>query len=182
VTRNVRRNSLGRGEFLKAATACTLATPGAASARAACISASDPSESETTERKEHPMSIGGYSPSRLDRMHEEVAGYVKRGELLEVVYLIGRRSEVHVDAIGSISLGGKEPMRRDTIFRIASMTKPIVAITTMILVEECRLRLDKPVDRLLPELADRRVLKRINGLLDDTVPASRPITTRDLLT
>ena len=52
---------------------------------------------------------------------------------------------------------------------------------TMILVEECKLRLDKPVDRLLPELADRKVLKRIDGPLDDTVPASRPITTRDLL-
>ena len=128
------------------------------------------------------MSIGGYSPSRLDRMHEEMAGYVKRDELPGLVYLISRRGEVHVDAIGTMSLGGKEPMRRDTIFRIASMTKPIVAIATMILVEECKLRLDKPVDRLLPELADRKVLKRIDGPLDDTVPASRPITTRDLLT
>jgi CubicO group peptidase (beta-lactamase class C family) len=62
------------------------------------------------------------------------------------------------------------------------MTKPIVAIATMILVEECKLRLDEPVDRLLPELADRKVLKPIGGPLDDTVPASRPITTRDLLT
>ena len=67
-------------------------------------------------------------------------------------------------------------MRRDTIFRIASMTKPITAAAAMILVEECRLRLDEPVDRLLPELADRRVLKRLDGPLDDTVPANRPIT------
>ena len=74
------------------------------------------------------------------------------------------------------------PMRRDTIFRIASMTKPITAAATMILVEECKLRLDEPVDRLLPELADRRVLKRLDGPLDDTVPANRPITVRDLLT
>ena len=73
-------------------------------------------------------------------------------------------------------------MRRDTIFRIASMTKPITAVAAMILVEECRLRLDEPVDRLLPELADRRVLKRLDGPLDDTVPANRPITVRDLLT
>jgi len=73
-------------------------------------------------------------------------------------------------------------MRRDTIFRIASMTKPIVAIATMILAEECKLRLDKPVDRLVPELADRNVLERIDGPLDDTVPASRRITTRDRLT
>ncbi len=73
-------------------------------------------------------------------------------------------------------------MRRDTIFRIASMTKPITAVATMILVEECRLRLDEPVDRLLPELADRKVLKRLDGPLDDTVPANRGITVRDLLT
>src|SRR6202047_2808750 len=52
----------------------------------------------------------------------------------------------------------------------------------MILMEECRLRLDEPVDRLLPELADRRVLRRLEGPVDDTVPASRSITLRDLLT
>ena len=73
-------------------------------------------------------------------------------------------------------------MRRDTIFRISSMTKPITAAAAMILVEECLLRLDEPVDRLLPELADRRVLRRPDGTLDDTVPAHRPITVRDLLT
>src|SRR5437867_4189905 len=63
-----------------------------------------------------------------------------------------------------------------------SMTKPITAAATMILVEECELRLDEPVDRLLPELANRKVLKRLDGPLDDTVPANRPITVRDLLT
>jgi CubicO group peptidase (beta-lactamase class C family) len=62
------------------------------------------------------------------------------------------------------------------------MTKPITAVAAMILVEECKLRLDEPVDRLLPELADRRVLKRIDGSLDATVPAKRPISVRDLLT
>src|SRR6266545_3423137 len=62
------------------------------------------------------------------------------------------------------------------------MTKPITAAATMILVEECRLRLDEPVDRLLPELAGRKVLKRLEGPLDETVPANRPITVRDLLT
>jgi CubicO group peptidase (beta-lactamase class C family) len=62
------------------------------------------------------------------------------------------------------------------------MTKPIIAAATMILVEECRLRLDDAVDRWLPELADRKVLKRLDGPLDDTMPAKRPITVRDLLT
>jgi CubicO group peptidase (beta-lactamase class C family) len=73
-------------------------------------------------------------------------------------------------------------MQRDTIFRIASMTKPITAAAAMILVEESRLRLDERVDRLLPELADRKVLRRLDAPLDDTVPARRPITVRDLLT
>jgi CubicO group peptidase (beta-lactamase class C family) len=93
-----------------------------------------------------------------------------------------RRGEVHADAIGANTLGGRAPMQRDTIFRITSMTKPITAVAAMILVEECRLRLDEPVDRLLPELADRQVLRSLDGPLDDTVPASRPITLRDLLT
>src|SRR6202022_1829297 len=58
----------------------------------------------------------------------------------------------------------------------------ITAAATMILVEECKLRLDEAVDRLLPELANRTVLKRIDAPLDDTVPAQQPITVRDLLT
>ena len=77
---------------------------------------------------------------------------------------------------------GGAPMRRDTIFRIASLTKPVTAVAAMILVEEARLRLDDPVDRWLPELAGRRVLRTIGSPLDDTVPAERPITLRDLLT
>src|SRR5205807_7123216 len=86
------------------------------------------------------------------------------------------------DTIGVKAFGSDDPMRRDTIFRIASMTKPILATATMMLVEDGKLALDEPVDRLLPELADRRVLKRIDGPLDDTVPANRPITVEDLLT
>jgi CubicO group peptidase (beta-lactamase class C family) len=62
------------------------------------------------------------------------------------------------------------------------MTKPVTAVATLILLEECVLRLDEPVDRLLPELADRRVVRHIDAPVDDTVPAERPITVRDLLT
>jgi len=128
------------------------------------------------------MSTGGLSTARLRRMHDVMAGYVERGDVPGIVTLVSRRGEVHVDAIGMKAAGGGDPMRRDTIFRIASMTKPITAVAAMILVEECTLRLDDPVDRLLPELADRTVLKRLDGPLDDTVPANRPITLRDLLT
>src|SRR5579885_173297 len=127
------------------------------------------------------MSVGGLSKARLDRMHEVMAGYVERGDVPGLVTLVGRRGEACVDAIGAKALGGA-PMQRDTIFRIASMTKPITAVAAMILVEECKLRLDEPVDRLLPELANRRVLRQLDAALDDTVPANRPITLRDLLT
>jgi CubicO group peptidase (beta-lactamase class C family) len=133
------------------------------------------------------MTTSSLSEARLGRMHDVMAGFVARGELPGLVTLISRRGETHVDAIGmkafpGAASGAGGPMRRDTLFRIASMTKPIVAAAAMILVEECRLRLDEPVDRLLPELANRRVLKRLDGPLEDTVPANRQITLRDLLT
>jgi CubicO group peptidase (beta-lactamase class C family) len=99
-----------------------------------------------------------------------------------LVALVARRGEVHAEAIGTTETGGGEPMRRDAIFRIASVSKLITAAAAMILVEECRLRLDDPVEGLLPELADRQVLTRVDAPLDDTVPARRAITVRDLLT
>src|SRR6266699_3991688 len=134
------------------------------------------------ERREQAMSTAGLSRVRLGRMHDVMAGYVERGELPGLVTLVSRRGEVHVDVIGTQAIADLTPMRRDTISRISSMTKPITAVATMILVEECQVRLDEPVDRWLPELAERQVLKRLDGPLDDTVPANRPITVRDLLT
>ena len=128
------------------------------------------------------MSNGGFSGARLDRMRELMAGHVGRGHAPGIVTLVSRRGETHVDAVGTKTVVGGDPMRRDTIFRIASMTKPVAAVAAMILVEECRLRLDDPVDPFLPELADREVLKSLDGPLGDTVPADRPITLRDLLT
>ena len=128
------------------------------------------------------MSAGGLSAERLERMHDVMAGHVERGVAPGLVTMVSRRGETHVDAIGTKAVGGTDPMARDTIFRISSMTKPVTAVATLILVEECRLRLDEPVDRLLPELAGRRVLRRLDGPVDDTVPAHRPITVRDLLT
>jgi CubicO group peptidase (beta-lactamase class C family) len=124
----------------------------------------------------------GFSPAGLGRMHDVLAGHVERGEVPGIVTLLSRRGEVHVETIGTTAVGDTAPMRRDTLFRIASMTKPIIAAATMILVEDCRLRLDDPVDPWLPELAGRRVLARPDASLDDTVPAKRPISVRDLLT
>jgi CubicO group peptidase (beta-lactamase class C family) len=122
------------------------------------------------------------SQARLERMHDVMAGHVERGFVPGLVTLLSRRGETHVDVIGTMAFDSDKPMRRDTIFRIASVTKPIVAVAAMILVEETVLRLDDPVDPLLPELADRQVLRSLESPLDDTVPANRPITLRDLLT
>jgi CubicO group peptidase (beta-lactamase class C family) len=118
---------------------------------------------------------------RAGRLHYALAAHVASGDMPGIVALTSRRGETRVEAIGTQSFGGP-PMRRDTIFRIASMTKPITAVATLILVEECRLRLDDPVDAFLPELADRKVLRSLEGPVEDTVPARRPVTTRDLLT
>ncbi|OLT08917.1 serine hydrolase [Pseudonocardia sp. CNS-004] len=125
--------------------------------------------------------MNGLSKSGLERLHRTMAGHVEAGRVPGVVTLVERGGETHVDTIGTAELGGSEPIRRDSIFRISSMSKPITAAAVLILVEECRLRLDEPVDRLLPELADRRVLRSPDAALDDTVPAQRPITVRDTL-
>jgi CubicO group peptidase (beta-lactamase class C family) len=115
-------------------------------------------------------------------MRDVLTRHVDRGRLPGLVALLSRRGVEHVDPIGTLAFDRTEPMRRDTIFRLASVTKPITAVAAMILVEECKLRLDDPVDEFLPELANRKVLRTIDSELDDTVPAKRPITVRDLLT
>jgi CubicO group peptidase (beta-lactamase class C family) len=83
--------------------------------------------------------------------------------------------------LGKMTLFGTVATRRDSIFRIASMTKPITAAAVMMLVEEGKLTLGESVNRLIPELANRRVLRRIDADLGDTVPAKRQITVEDLL-
>ncbi len=128
------------------------------------------------------MSISGLSKARLSRLHDVMNGAVERGEVPGLITLVSRRGEVHADVIGTRAFGESVPMQYDTIFRISSMTKPIIAVATMILVEEGKLQLDMSVDTLLPELAARQVLKRFDGPLDDTEPVQRPITVRDLLT
>jgi len=127
------------------------------------------------------MGTSGLSKAGLSRMHDVMSGYVERGEVPGLITAVVRGGEVFIDAIGVREVDGS-PVEQDTIFRISSLTKPITAVATMTCVEECLLRLDEPVDRLLPELADRVVLRRLDGPLDDTVPARRPITVRDLLT
>ncbi len=128
------------------------------------------------------MSTAGLSKSRLERMHRVLSEHVERKDLPGLVALVSHDEGVHVEALGTLEFGDPAPMKRDTIFRIASITKLITAAAAMILVEECKLRLDDSIERWLPELANGRVLKSISSELDDTVPALRPITLRDLLT
>src|SRR5205085_9114943 len=128
------------------------------------------------------MSTAGLSKSRLERMHRVLSGHVERREMPGLVALVSHHDDVRVEALGTLAFGNPAPMKRDTIFRIASITKPITAVAAMILVEECQLRLDESIEAWLPELANRRVLKSISSDLDDTVPALRAITLRDLLT
>ncbi|GAA3467420.1 serine hydrolase domain-containing protein [Nonomuraea roseola] len=127
-------------------------------------------------------SNSGFSKTGLDRLREVLAGHVESGKIPGLVALVSRGEETHVETIGTMRHDGGAPMSRDTIFRMASTSKPVAVSATMVLLDECRLRLDEPVDSWLPELADRQVLKRPDGPLDETVPARRPITVRDLLT
>ncbi|HTJ33752.1 MAG TPA: serine hydrolase domain-containing protein [Dactylosporangium sp.] len=122
------------------------------------------------------------SEAGLRRLREVLARHVDSGRIPGLVALVSQGDETHVEAIGTTRHDGGEPMRRDTIFRMASTSKPVAVSAAMVLLDECRLRLDDPVDQWLPELADRQVLTRIDGPLDDTVPARRPITVRDVLT
>ena len=121
------------------------------------------------------------SPRGLATLHELMAAHVEEDELPGLVTLVARGDDVHVDVIGRPSFGASEPLARDAIFRIASLTKPITAATAMSLVDEGVLRLDQAIDELVPELGDRRVLRAIDAELDDTVPANRSITVEDLL-
>jgi len=123
-----------------------------------------------------------FNPRGLQRLFDSTAELVENGALPGFVALIARGTEIHVDAVGTHAFGSDVPMRRDTIFRIASTTKPMVAAAALSFVDEGMLRLDDPIDRWLPELANPRVLKTLGGPIDDTVPARRPILVSDLLT
>jgi CubicO group peptidase (beta-lactamase class C family) len=118
--------------------------------------------------------MGGFSKAGLERVRDMLGGYVRRGEVPGVIALLSRGGETHVEKAGDAW--------PDSIFRIASMSKPVTAVAALILVEECVLRLDDPVDEYLPELASRQVLTRLDAPLGSTVPAERAVTVRDLMT
>jgi len=123
----------------------------------------------------------GLNKGGLNRFGAVAASHLSDDNVPGLVALVAQGDEVHVEAIGTLAIGGR-PVERGSLFRIASTTKPITAAAALALVREGLFELDEPVDRLLPELANRRVMRRMDGPLNDTVPAVGPVTVRGLLT
>ena len=118
----------------------------------------------------------------MSNLRDILERHVGRGSVPGAVGLVARDGRVEVQAAGSADAEGSAPMDRDSIFRIASLTKPVIAAAAMMLVEDGRIALDDPVRRWLPELAAPMVVRTPAGPVDDVVPAVRPITVADLLT
>src|SRR3954468_12626388 len=122
-----------------------------------------------------------FDDARLARLSAVLGSHTEQGEVPGLAWALAKGDEVHIGVSGVQALDGAAVVR-DSIFRISSMTKPITAVAALTLVEECKIRLDDPVDEFLPELADRQVLLRADGPIDEIEPANRPISLRDLLT
>ena len=115
-------------------------------------------------------------------LHDVLLDRVKNGAAPGSVGLVAHGDRIEAHAVGSVDVEGSAPMARDSIFRVASITKPITAVAAMVLVEDGRIELDAPVDRWLPELAAPMVVRTPTAPVEDVVPAVRPITVEDLLT
>ncbi|MFG3239765.1 serine hydrolase domain-containing protein [Streptomyces sp. NPDC048157] len=118
----------------------------------------------------------------MSNLRDLLGKHVGGGAAPGAVGLVARGDRVEVAAVGYADVGGTVPMARDSIFRIASMTKPVTAAAAMVLVDEGRIALDEPVRQWLPELAAPMVVRTPASPVDDVVPAERVITVADLLT
>ncbi len=118
----------------------------------------------------------------LEKLHAELTAQVTDGLVPGLAAAVVSSDEVDVFVAGALEAGGERAVGRDTIFRIASLSKPMVAFGALQMVQEGLFELDEPVGRLVPELAHPRVLRSLDGPVSDTVAAERPITVRDLLT
>src|SRR4051794_37526174 len=101
--------------------------------------------------------MNSFDAGRVRRLGDVMDAHVEHDRVGGVAWLAACGDDVEVGVTGRLTRGEPEPVARDSIFRIASMTKPIVAVGALLLIEECRLRVEDPIDDLLPELADRRV-------------------------
>ncbi len=118
-----------------------------------------------------------------DPIANALAEYVDAGDIAGAVAMVWRDGHVaQAAAVGWRDVEAQAPMTRDTIFRIASMTKPVTSTAALMLLDEGKVALDEPITRWAPEFADMRVLSAPDAPLDDTRPADRQITFGDLLT
>ncbi|MFI0235569.1 serine hydrolase domain-containing protein [Streptomyces sp. NPDC016845] len=118
----------------------------------------------------------------MSALHEILTPHVTKGPVPGAVGLVARGDRVETAAVGHADAEGTAPLTRDSVFRIASLTKPVAAAAVMILVDEGRLTLDAPIGRWLPELAEPVVVRDPAAPAEDVVPANRPITVEDVLT
>jgi CubicO group peptidase (beta-lactamase class C family) len=126
---------------------------------------------------------GGLNPAALEQIPPALQAIVEAGDLSGFVTLVWRKGEVaQVNTIGLRDIAAGEPMTRDTLFRIASMTKPVTSTAALMLLEAGKLRLEDPIAKWIPELADLQVLKDPTGPVDAVYPAPREITVEDLMT
>jgi CubicO group peptidase (beta-lactamase class C family) len=129
------------------------------------------------------QALGGFSSDGLSAIPAALQPVIDAGDLSGFVTLLWRKGEIaQINTLGWRDVEAKAPMTRDTLFRIASMTKPITSVAALMLVEEGKLKLDDPITKWMPEFKDLKVLKSATGPLDDTVPAARDITVDDLMT
>jgi CubicO group peptidase (beta-lactamase class C family) len=141
--------------------------------------------SAVSRSRQQPLEVGadtGGLRVRTGRVIEVLEHHIETGYLVGAVALISGGGHAEVVAVGEQSLDAPRLMQRDSLFRISSMTQPITAAATLMLIDAGRLRLDQPIDYWLPELAHRRVQRQLTSPLEDTVRARRPITVEDLLT
>ncbi len=129
------------------------------------------------------QATGGFKPEVMAQVAPALQGIIDQGGLSGAVTLVWKGGQVvQTHALGQRDIAGGTPMTRDTLFRIASMTKPVTSVVIMMLIEEGKLKLDDPVTKWLPELANMVVLDSATGPLDATSPAARDITVEDLMT
>ena len=127
--------------------------------------------------------VGTIDRAALAGIAPALQSVVDSGDLSGAVTLIWRNGEeLQFNAVGKRNIEADLPMTRDTLFRIASMTKPITSVAVMMLLEEGKLALSDPITKWAPEFANMRVLKNPTGPLDETYPSPRDITIEDLLT
>src|SRR5215472_4724980 len=125
----------------------------------------------------------GFNQDKLGAIAPALKAIVDGGDLSGFVTLTYRRGEIaQLNILGRRNIEENLPMTRDTLFRIASMTKPVTSVAALMLMEEGKFKLEDPITKWAPEFSNMRVLKTADGPLDETAPAPRAITMDDIFT